>query len=222
MKDTSRHAGETRDRILEAASHLFAEKGFRGATVALICRQAKANIAAVNYHFGGKERLYQEAWRHAHRRLLEQNPPDGGVPPDRPAAERLHGRIRAGLLRAFHADGVEFRIMRAEMINPTGLLRQVMHDAIQPLRQATQSILRELLGPGASDFDVQLCEACLVAPWIHISHHQQAKKHEGMAPVFHEEDLDAMTEHMTAYALAGIEAIRRRIQASGGRIHAKR
>ncbi|RXF57379.1 TetR family transcriptional regulator, partial [Enterococcus faecalis] len=34
------------------------------ATVAEICARAGANIAAVNYYFGGKVALYQEAWRH--------------------------------------------------------------------------------------------------------------------------------------------------------------
>ncbi|MGQ9671001.1 MAG: TetR family transcriptional regulator, partial [Desulfosoma sp.] len=48
----------TRARLLDAACDVFAEKGYRGARLADICRRAGANIAAVNYHFGDKASLY--------------------------------------------------------------------------------------------------------------------------------------------------------------------
>ena len=51
---------ETRDRLLKAAEQLFAERGFKNVTVRDICRVARANVAAVNYHFGDKMGLYRE------------------------------------------------------------------------------------------------------------------------------------------------------------------
>ena len=58
---------DTKTRLLEAAGEEFAEKGFEGATIRSIIERAKANIAAVNYHFGDKERLYIQAVIEAHR-----------------------------------------------------------------------------------------------------------------------------------------------------------
>jgi AcrR family transcriptional regulator len=55
----------TRERVLEAACQIFADKGFHNTTVADICEKAEANIAAVNYHFGDKESLYDAVWHHA-------------------------------------------------------------------------------------------------------------------------------------------------------------
>ena len=52
---------DTRQRLLQAAGQLFAEKGYEGASVRDICKKAQANFAAVNYHFHDKERLYIEA-----------------------------------------------------------------------------------------------------------------------------------------------------------------
>ena len=54
---------ETRRQLLEAAGEVFAEAGFRDATVREICRRAGANIAAISYHFGDKEKLYAEVLR---------------------------------------------------------------------------------------------------------------------------------------------------------------
>lgn len=113
-------------------------------------------------------------------------------------------------------DFVEFGIIRKEMANPTGLLRQVIDDAIAPVRQATQAILRELLGPRASEMDVELCEHYLVAPLLQVVHWRQAEKHPGPAPVFGEDKIEAMADHFLVFALAGIREIRRRIEAVAG------
>ena len=57
---------ETRQRILESAGKCFAAKGFASTTVREVCAAAGVNVAAINYHFGDKRRLYVEAVKHAH------------------------------------------------------------------------------------------------------------------------------------------------------------
>ncbi len=61
--------GDTRTRLLEAAAALFAEQGFRGASVRDICNLAAANPGAVSYHFGGKRQLYRAVLRQAAEEL---------------------------------------------------------------------------------------------------------------------------------------------------------
>ncbi|MDP0489883.1 MAG: TetR/AcrR family transcriptional regulator [Verrucomicrobiota bacterium JB023] len=57
---------ETRERLLDAAEGLFAEKGFEAVSLRDITRTAGANVASVNYHFGSKEGLINEVMkRHA-------------------------------------------------------------------------------------------------------------------------------------------------------------
>jgi len=55
----------TEKRLLEAAGEIFAEHGYRAATIHQICQRAGANIAAVNYHFSDKEQLYHEVIRYS-------------------------------------------------------------------------------------------------------------------------------------------------------------
>lgn len=50
----------TRDKILSVAHKLFAEKGINGVGVREIAKHADVNVAAINYHFGNKEKLYSE------------------------------------------------------------------------------------------------------------------------------------------------------------------
>jgi len=54
---------DTKSRILAAAEALFAEKGYAAVSVREITHAAGVNLAAVNYHFGGKENLYLEVFR---------------------------------------------------------------------------------------------------------------------------------------------------------------
>ena len=59
----SLHNKRTREQILCAAEVLFAEKGFSHTSIRDITEKADCNIAAVNYHFHGKENLYIEVFR---------------------------------------------------------------------------------------------------------------------------------------------------------------
>lgn len=62
----------TRDALLRAATRLFAEAGFDGATVEQIARAADVNKSMINYHFGGKDGLYAFILRDAFTRLEAQ------------------------------------------------------------------------------------------------------------------------------------------------------
>src|SRR5215210_8289649 len=61
----TRPADLTRQALIAAATDVFAESGFTGGSVRLITQKAKANQAAINYHFGGKEGLYREVLKAA-------------------------------------------------------------------------------------------------------------------------------------------------------------
>ena len=71
----------TKVRLIEAAGEEFASKGYDSARIRTICERAGANIAAVNYHFGDKEKLYAEVLRYSHQKALEKYPPTPGTLP---------------------------------------------------------------------------------------------------------------------------------------------
>ena len=55
----ARGAAVTKDKLLDAAEALFMEHGFEATSLRLITAAAGVNLAAVNYHFGSKEELFQ-------------------------------------------------------------------------------------------------------------------------------------------------------------------
>lgn len=70
--DTFLSDSGTADRILDAAEILFAEHGFEGTSLRQITAAARANLAAVNYHFGDKEALYVQAFTRRVRAINEK------------------------------------------------------------------------------------------------------------------------------------------------------
>jgi AcrR family transcriptional regulator len=84
-------ASLARQKIIEAASAVFAEEGFAGARVDEIARRAGVNKAMLYYHVGDKRALYSEVLKRNFGRIekaLEEHLPDEG-----PAADRLRAVI---------------------------------------------------------------------------------------------------------------------------------
>ena len=61
----------TRARILEAAGELFAAHGYAEAASKAIAARAEVDLASINYHFGSRSGLYQAVLAEAHRRLMD-------------------------------------------------------------------------------------------------------------------------------------------------------
>ena len=202
-------SGVTKEKLLTAACDVFVEKGFRDATVAEICKRAEANISAVNYYFNTKEALYKEAWRHSFAESIKAYPQDGGVSENAPPEERLRGQVKALIERIADENNRDFFISQMEFLNPTGLLDEVMKSAFIPLREKTLSVVRELLGPQATEQQVAFCETCIISMCFHPMLIQRVRKRiKGQnAPVIID-DLVAFAGHVMQFALAGIAAIK--------------
>jgi len=200
-----------REKLLSAAGDVFIEKGFRDATVAEICSRAEANVSAINYHFGSKEALYQEAWRHSFKESIKAYPPDGGVSETAPAAERLHGHLTAIVQRIADENNKDFFIAQMEMVNPTGLLKEVMRNELIPMRQQTLALVRELLGSEATEQEVQYCEISIISMCVHpLVMQRTAKRFQDEGIPLAITDANAFADHVVEFSLAGINAIRTR------------
>lgn len=200
---------EKKEKLLAVAGDVFIEKGFRDATVAEICARAGANVSAISYHFGSKEALYQEAWRHSFTESLGNYPMDGGVAATAPPEERLRGQLTALIRRIADDNNKDFFIAQMELMNPTGLLREVMQAELIPMRQQTLALVRELLGSQTTEEQVHHCEIGIMSMCVHpmVMQRIARRTNDRNMPVIIN-DIDAFADHVVTFALAGIDAIR--------------
>jgi AcrR family transcriptional regulator len=135
-----------RERIIDAAGELFAERGFDATTVRDICQAADANVAAVNYYFGDKQRLYIEAVVRAHRwRMDRVKLPDwhADTPPEKKLADFIQTFIRR--VRTGPGDTWHTRLIMREIANPSAACAELVQSSIRPQFEILLSILHELL-----------------------------------------------------------------------------
>ena len=206
MKKTQ---GKTRDRLLTAASRIFAEQGFQESTIADICERAETNIASVNYHFGDKETLYLEAWRYAFNQELDNYPSDGGIAEDAPAEQRLAGRIRSLIARVADQNSYSFAIINKEMAQPTRLLVDILEKEINPQRLKMLALLKECLGQAATEQHIHYCHTSIMGQCFQLLRLKHMKNAQNF-PHYPSDlsDSKAFADHVEQFSLAGIQAIR--------------
>jgi len=209
---------DTRQKLLKAASEVFAKKGYRNTTIAEICQRAKSNVAAVNYHFGSKDALYVAAWRNVFEEALRAYPPDGGLPPDAPAEQCLLALIHSNLHRILDAGrlGRSGMSLMREMSDPTEAIRSVVRDVIRPLRKNTRMIIKRLFGPKGGDREIGFCEMSVINQCLAMGF-RRGKLPPGIIKGGGKptpELIDALVEHITCFSLAGIKAVRENIGVS--------
>ena len=146
---TDSQRGETRQRIIAAASEEFAQRGYANARVRHIVDQAQVNVAAINYHFGGKEGLYRATLAHLTQQRAAPRP--AVQRRGRTGRERLERRIFNLLERhLLKSEGAVLgRILAHEAMNPTRNLEDVIAETLRPEIDYLRSLLAEI-APGAS------------------------------------------------------------------------
>lgn len=120
---------DTRQRILDVATKAFARSGYRGATVREIAFQARANLAAISYHFGSKEGLYaqvlQSTFGHLHAGADDTDERDWLTDPAIAKEQRLY-RFVLSLLSppgGEQTDGaLHARLLAWEVVHPSGIM----------------------------------------------------------------------------------------------------
>lgn len=169
--EANNRAERTRVRLLNAASRIFAEKGFQKSTIAEICQHANVNVASVNYHFGDKETIYIEAWRYAFRRESTQFPFGDGLNRLISPEARLESWIRLLIHRIADRHSYSFAILHREMASPTHALSKFLALEIQPLRKQLIEVLEDCLGLAVDQRQVEYHYAgimglCLQFIWL--------------------------------------------------------
>ena len=136
------------DRLLQKAVEVFAEYGFRDATVREICSRANVNVASVNYYFRSKEALYNQAVAFAFRevnRLYPQNAAlDAGLPPEQRLGLFIDNFLHK-LLDDSHL-GLHSKLITREISDPTSALDEVIASSIAPQCALLEEIIMLVLG----------------------------------------------------------------------------
>ena len=197
---------DTKSRLLESAGEEFAERGFEGATIRGIIERAKANIAAVNYHFGDKERLYVQAVIEAHRCGIGGDGDDEGNLAELPAAEQLRLYVRNFLGRVLAVgdpDSWHHKLMIRELIRPSPASETLVREVIRPKFERLLGILRQAC-PDADDRRLSATAFSVIGQCLHYKMGRAIAERLVGTEAFAALDLNYLADHIARFSLAAI------------------
>jgi TetR/AcrR family transcriptional regulator, regulator of cefoperazone and chloramphenicol sensitivity len=196
----------TQNRILEAAGEVFAEVGFRCATIRKICDRAGVNVAAINYHFRSKEALYSEVLKYWHEFAIKKYPPLLGVGEDAPPEEQLRAFILSLLFRMLDKGKPAWfgKVMAREMVEPTQAFDRMVKEVMRPLNKLLGSIIERIVGTPVSEETVRLCCTSIVgqcAYYYNTRYITQLFKRDMSSP----KEIERIADHILRFSLRGLE-----------------
>ena len=132
---------DTKERILDAAEHLFARDGFHRTSLRAITGEARVNLAAVHYHFGSKEALLDaiferrlDPMNRSRRESLEALVETARRKGERPAVrDALRAFILPALSLAEGGGGDFMTLVGRTFAEPDDALRGLFMSRMQPL-----------------------------------------------------------------------------------------
>jgi AcrR family transcriptional regulator len=195
--------------LLEAATKVFARKGYGKTTIADICQAAKSNTASVNYYFGSKEELYAEVWKGAFQNAIDRYPPDMELLPDAPAEDKLRAFIKSLLHRMLDSGelGYAGQILLMEMANPTETIDHIKRDAIEPMRKRMMSIVQQLLGNSVCEETLAFCAMSVIHQCMGFGF-RRGKLPPPLRDLDKNRLIEMLSEHITLFSLAGIASVK--------------
>jgi len=204
----SRSDRETRDRLLHASEQLFATRGFKDVTVRDIARAARANVAAVNYHFGDKQGLYREVLQVAIDAIRETNQAARRAAEGHPPAEKLRRYLSVFLRRVLNPEyETVHRLIQREIDQPTPAMDALVEQAARPRLEFLGGVVAELMECDPSDPRVLRCVGSILAQTIIWVRKNPIAERLGFVFKPTPDNIDMAARHITDFSVAGIRAI---------------
>jgi AcrR family transcriptional regulator len=206
--NTDTTQAKTRQQLLQAAGQVFAEHGYRAATVREICLRAGANVASIHYHFGDKEQLYLEVLRYAHQRDNESNPglakAAAGLSPE----EKLKEFIRSLLVKLLDPGPLAWdgKLLAREMVEPTAAMDIVVDERIRPMHKHLREIVCAILGDRATEHELREAVFSVVSQVVFYHHCRAVVSRLYPHYKTSRPEIDKLADHINTFSLAGLKA----------------
>jgi len=205
----------TREKLINAAGRIFADRGYRSTTIREICVAAGENVAAVNYHFGDKLGLYTE--------VVQQSVHAAGIEAIRSALDQhsapeeiLRAVIRArmrGICRGDRPDW-HFRILAHELAQPTPALEQLINNVGRPIFNRLLLLIGSMIDLPSTDDKTRLCAVSVMGQILAYAFAQPLLAGVWPDLKMTPSQIDRIADHIGDFSLAYIHNFRSQNQST--------
>ncbi len=202
---------DTRQRLLDAAERLFAERGYDGTSMRALAERAGTSVSAANYHFGGKHALLREvlslrlspinAVRMQRIEAVEAEAAPGPAPLEALIDAFLRPSFEAWAERDRQGDPVDRHISALLHAGPHDLMAELKLELFGPLMRRLVDALERTL-PDQSRDELRMGAGFMVGVLLHVLGGHLEIREQGIDAVEDEEVL----RRMVAFCAAGLRA----------------
>jgi len=203
---------EARQRLMDVALVLFADRGYAKTSIREIALAAHANVAAISYYFGDKAGLYRAVFFDQRTNPQLTNDVLKGAVGGLETA--LQGLLR-GLIEPIKLGDAMQRCMKLhfrEMLEPTGLWAEEIETDVKPTHAALVAVLCQHLGLAEADDDIHRLGFALSG--LGITPHVAGDAVVLIRPALlaTPEAVDVYCDRLVSYGMAMVEAEAKRRQ----------
>jgi AcrR family transcriptional regulator len=211
IKNSNNHKYElTRDRLLDEAENLFAQRGYHGVSVREITKAAQSNLAAVNYHFGNKQNLYLEVFRsrwlprasriqQSFRQSLQNN----GNPTPEMVVQSLARAFLEGPMSTDERTR-HLKLISGELAQPTEAFELVVEQVFRPLFGKLLEDLRKVMPDSVDEKQMVLNVFSILSMVLYFNFARPLITHFVGSP--EGADLETrLVDHIVQFSLNGVD-----------------
>lgn len=203
----------TRDRLMDEAEKLFAQHGFDGVSIRDITKAAGVDVALSNYHFGGKDKLFDAVFqRRAEtmnaRRIVLLDDVLERFHPEPPPLEEVIGAFTwpvAEVMIEGGDGGRAYGRLVAQVNNSPKLARIAMTRYFDPVVRRFMDVFRQIL-PGCPDEELFMSFHFLSGA-LTLSMAETGRLDNLSDGRCRSDDLKAIFARMVPFCAAGIRAL---------------
>lgn len=213
FEGSGKYSESTRERILCASAELFARKGFTSTSIREITESASVNVAAVNYHFGGKENLYREVVRQraqARRTLYSKiidEATSGAIGPEEVLLRGVTALVNYNIhsIVDVRESETDLQLFYREISSPGLGFEIVLQELVIPTRKILANMIKAAY-PRIGEEEAGFCVTTLFGQ---LTHYARARKLISMqyGREYDPEMIESICNHIVAFTMGGIKAI---------------
>jgi AcrR family transcriptional regulator len=197
----------TQAALIDAAAPLFIAQGFEATKTRDIADKAKANVSAINYHFGSKMGLYQAVIKQQAEGMIASFPLETEEVRVSDPATRLQWLVLNLLRRVFTTqEDDKIKICVREFVEPTEALDFLVKEIVSHQFAIMKSVVAAVLERAADDDEINRFTVSVVSQCFHYGMAEPMLARLGVKIPRTDAEIGELATHITRFSLAGLRA----------------
>ncbi|MBQ5586221.1 MAG: TetR/AcrR family transcriptional regulator [Selenomonadaceae bacterium] len=201
---------QTRERLLECAGILAAQKGFSLVTSKEICQMAGTNLAAINYHFGSREGLYEALLYQIHQFMVNEDSLREIASRDSSPREKISALVDMVAEQAWSRENWQMQVWSREVMHTdqSAHVSAVLMQVVKVKGSLALKLFSDYTGLAMDDIRLYICFFCFMAPILLVTYGKHSNiEYQKMAHISCSDG--ELLSHIKKFCFAGLDSYRK-------------